>query len=208
MRSKDNSSCIPIFDHPMLSQVKQPLTKHQSLLRLIGTYVLLGALVFQVLGHYTAFVILRKQNKTEIKQLLRSGNANHLLTSLTLTQSEFESIRWEEKGKEFYRGEEMYDVVSIEQTPTGLYTITCFHDLDDTHLFQFLLASHKKNSQNEQHNKTLKLLQLLSMADLPMSSSQFSANGSDLLTHSFHTGFYLSLSSIPACPPPDVIVLI
>lgn len=192
----------------MLSQVKQPFINRQPLLRLFGTYLLLGALVFQVLGHYTAYVILRKQNKTEIKQLLRSGNANHLLTSLTLTQSEYESIRWEEKGKEFYRGEEMYDVVSIEHTQTGLYTITCFHDLDDTHLFQFLLASHKKNNQNEQHNKTLKLLQLLSLADLPMSSSQLSVNGSDLLTTSFHAGFYLSFSSIPACPPPDVMVLI
>ncbi len=172
-----------------------------KLVRLVLTFTILIAMVFMTLGYYAAFRILRKQHKTEIKQLLRSGGAKELQEEFTFSQAEYKQLDWKDE-KEFMLNGNMYDVLKKELLPSGKYRLICHHDLNDQTIFAFLTRYHKQQTGNDQHQQTIKLLQLLSIADIPTEQASVSPPEQILPEIYFVNHFRTSYAVKPATPPP------
>ncbi len=165
------------------------------------TFTILIAMVFMTFGYYAAFRILRKHHKTEIKQLLYSGGAKELQQEFTFSKTEYKQLDWKDE-KEFMLNGNMYDVLKKELLPSGKYRLICHHDLNDQTIFSFLIRYHKQHTGNNQHHQTIKLLQLLSIADIPTERTSISLPKQMLPEIYFVNHFRTSYAVKPATPPP------
>jgi hypothetical protein len=98
--------------------------------------VLLIAMFHYVAGYRLIYSIGILYSKEQAKEYISQKNNNS--QKLTLTTTEYNSLQWNEEGKEFSFNCEMYDIVSIQKLRTN-YIITVYTDNDET---EWLTAFH------------------------------------------------------------------
>jgi hypothetical protein len=91
--------------------------------------VLLFAMIHYVAGYRLMYSLGILYAKEEAKAGM--VEKTHNIKKLTLTASDYNSLKWTEENKEFSFNNEMYDVVSMQKTENA-YVITVYCDDDET----------------------------------------------------------------------------
>jgi len=91
--------------------------------------VVLFAMVHFTVGYRLVYSLGILYAKEQAKELM--VEKNNTIKELHLTASDYNSLKWTEKNKEFYFNNEMYDVSGIEKSGYG-YTIKVFCDNMET----------------------------------------------------------------------------
>lgn len=102
--------------------------RNTSLLRAISV-LLLFVMFHYVAGYrllYGLNILLVKQNS---KETIKSNRSN--IEKLTLSLSEFNSLKWTEELKEFNYKNQLFDVVNIEKSGS-CYVISVYHDINES----------------------------------------------------------------------------
>jgi len=90
---------------------------------------MLFAMFHYMVGYRLIYSLGVLHAKEEAKESI--GEKGNNIKTLTLTASEFDSLKWTEKGKEFVYNNDMYDMAGIQRSGDN-YTITVFCDVDET----------------------------------------------------------------------------
>ncbi len=121
--------------------------------------LLLLVLLFSVSGHFISFKVIQHSIKKEIKKKIKRSVPEIELSVFTFSKAELAGIDWEEKGKEFWREGNMYDVVRKVET-VDCVTFYCINDTQEKTLFANLddLINRQMNSETQGNNSSVKKL--------------------------------------------------
>lgn len=94
-----------------------------------------------------------------IKQTIESLTNEKDLKRVEISITEFENLKWERAGKEFWYNHQLYDVAYSESTTTSI-VFYCIDDTEETELYAQLDASLQKqiDNTNDTSCPTAKLL--------------------------------------------------
>jgi len=93
------------------------------------TVVMLFAMFHYMVGYRLMYSFGILYAKGEAKECMIKKNNN--TQKLTFSTTDYNSLKWTEKGKEFSLNNEMYDVVSIQKAGDN-YTMTVYSDKTET----------------------------------------------------------------------------
>lgn len=98
---------------------------------------LLAIFLFNIVGYFLAFSVVKYQVRKEIKKQIKLGLPESELTFLHIAKSDEDELSWVESGKEFIYKDQMYDVVRVEsKQDTTIYQ--CIKDTQEDALFAHL----------------------------------------------------------------------
>jgi hypothetical protein len=93
--------------------------------------IMLFAMFHYVAGYRLMYSLGMLYAKNEAKEYVTENNNN--IQKLTLSASDYNSLKWSEANKEFSDNKQMYDVVSIEKSG-DTYCISVYADEPETEL--------------------------------------------------------------------------
>jgi len=120
-------------------------------LRPILAAILLFFAIASQLGGYAVYLIQQRCLKEEMARTI----ASHLPQKELLKIQDSKNIEWEEAGKEFYVGNQFYDVVKTEKV-NGVIWYYCINDKMQTNLYNDFAKSFKSNTENSGTHKSSK----------------------------------------------------
>lgn len=109
--------------------MKIPMKSRFSIYVRATAMVMLFAMFHYMMGYRLMYSLGILYAKDEAKECMVEKKAN--TQQLTISASDYSSLKWTEKGKEFSLNNEMYDIVSIEKSGDD-YVITVYGDIKET----------------------------------------------------------------------------
>lgn len=114
--------------------------------------VLLFAMFHYVVGYRLMYSLGILYTKDEAKVCMVEKNK---VKKITLSASDYNSLKWTEEKKEFSLNNQMYDVVSIQKSGV-MYTITIYADNPETELITAFHHFESELFHPDQSNKSTK----------------------------------------------------
>lgn len=178
-------------------------TSHILFQKIISVTLLI-ALLFNTIGFYGSFVIMKNNARAEVKRILKENVPENELVQIFVSTAEIAFIHWTKEGKEFRFMDQMYDVVKSVFKPDGVL-LYCLHDAKESKLFEkldYFIERHV--ADNPQNHKNTKKLMGFSIKDffypekleLNISENTFNRN------YFQHENQYLSPFLYLDPPPP------
>ena len=115
---------------------------------------------------FFVFKIQQYRVRREIKHQIKAGIPRDELHEFILTIDEYEQLDWERPGKEFRKGNEMFDIVRFETIGDSIQLL-CVNDKEEAVLFAHLDELIQKkmekdsNAPNSPISKLVKILKLV-----------------------------------------------
>ncbi len=117
--------------------------------------LLLILILYQLVGYYSIHQFQVYRVKKEVKKLVKNNIPQEQLTTIAISISEIDRIKWVKKDKEFIFEGEMYDVVKAIKAGNTI-TFYCIADFKETALFaklddyvnDFIASNPNKRKQN------------------------------------------------------------
>ena len=110
----------------------------------ISAIILLSCLLCALVGYRLVFEVRLYHLKTEMRLNLKNGLHRENLLSFTFTNTELNSLEWEEESEFRYKGE-MFDVVRMTARD-GQTQILCIPDFKEEKLLSAYHHSQKNSS--------------------------------------------------------------
>jgi hypothetical protein len=170
-------------------------------------HILIAAIfIYNLMGYFVVFQVLKYQAKKEIKRVIKSQVPDSELTLITVTAENQDELYWFEDEKEFKYQDMMYDIVKKIQKGNVTYYY-CIKDTQENGLFANLndhIQNHVKNDLSS-NKKPISVLQK-AIKDY-LSVAKFSFNGNDfvLLTYCISAESITSRTVEILVPPPKSI---
>jgi hypothetical protein len=95
----------------------------------IASMVTLFAVIYYVAGYRLVYFLLTNNARTEAHVAIK--NKQVVLERLTISESEYKSLKWTEANREFSYNEELYDIVSNINLD-GQHIITAYCDKNES----------------------------------------------------------------------------
>lgn len=132
-------------------------------MRRLVALILLISMSFQLMGFQMVHWSSIYWQKKEMKRAIKRGLSNKDMHFFKFGEEEYQQLRWEKKGKEFWYQDCMYDIVRVEKMRDGQINISCISDEQEAKLFASLDQEVKQFSDVEQtgrngHKQILKKL--------------------------------------------------
>ena len=170
----------------------------------IISILLLLIFIYNIIGYYTAFKIVRYQIRGEVKRMIKNSVPEEDLVAIHVRNSDKCSLYWTKPGKEFrYKGE-MYDVVRQEAEGSSV-TYYCIHDFKESKLFADLNKHIRKHVADnpQQRKKTENLTKKMSQNLFFEKKSDRDVIKKALSVKYYMSGdIYCSVIIDPPTPPP------
>lgn len=103
-------------------------------MKVLISYLLLSVFLFNTIGYIITFKVVQLQIKREVKRELKSKIKSSDLYAIRLSSTEYESLQWIEKEREFVLNGKMYDIVKTEYK-NGVIILSCIDDKQEKKLF-------------------------------------------------------------------------
>jgi hypothetical protein len=171
-------------------------------------FVLLGLILFQLLGFTVYFSFEKAKIQKQLKSYLKEGVPKDQLKHFVFSATELKALNWI-KRNEFKIGENYYDVVWKKTDKNGLFNLECVDDKQETKLFKQLAHYVDFNLGNKQAGDPIKVW--FSYLNQPLICNT-SENISFVKINSFQTHyfayshFYEAVGQKIPSPPPNQII--
>lgn len=110
--------------------------------------VMLFAMFHYVAGYRLMYSLGILYAKQQAKECMTEKNSN--IKKLTLSASDYNSLKWTEKNKEFSYNNDLYDVINIQKS-LDKYIITVYYDKTETGWVASLHNVEKRIYSSPQH---------------------------------------------------------
>jgi hypothetical protein len=169
-------------------------------MRKLASLALLALFFFNIGGYFFWFRISQQVNYSQVRREIRAGLDDRDLDILRFPPGMINNISWIKPGKEFSYNGELYDVVKsrIEGEDVVYYC------LKDTKEKELIARFGRKTREEQQRNKMLKKIPLLSFILQPNSGGSHFASCSDLFP--FCQFLYQPPEMESHSPPPDPLL--
>jgi len=153
----------------------------------VTSMVTLFAVVYYVAGYRLVYFLLTSNARTEAQVAIKNKRA--VLEKLSITESEYKSLKWTEANREFTYNGELYDVVSnVKQD--GKYVITAYCDKNEAQWAKALDNFVKQifPSDNSKPDKNVEnIISTFHKDSLPITSVKIMSPDATLVTICMHS---------------------
>lgn len=115
--------------------------------------IMLFAMFHYVAGYRLMYSLGILYTKEQAKECMTEKNSN--IKKFTFSASDYNSLKWTEKNKEFSFNNQMYDVVNIQKSGSG-YILTVYADNPETEMITAFQNFEKELFHPDQSNKGTK----------------------------------------------------
>lgn len=128
----------------------------------ITSIIIIIQILFSTTGSYLLFKIFEKQVKKEIKSKIIRGEFESEYLTYYFSYEEFLQLEWE-NNKEFFIGENIYDIISVKFSSNNIKVI-CYLDIKESNLRQNFAQffNFHLNSDNNTKNLIFNYIEILS----------------------------------------------
>jgi len=131
-------------------------------------YILLTLFLYNLVGYYPAFILMRKLVKEEMELRIKNPNNKDELTEFIFTQTEYDNLS-RPGSKEIIVQGQLYDIVDQKADDKGNISVYCINDKKETILRANLEEQIEKNSGTTTPSKNnANILKLLSNTNIPV----------------------------------------
>lgn len=164
--------------------------------------ILLFFAITSQLGGYAIYMIQQHCLKEDMARIIASRLPENKLVKI----QDSKNLDWEEEGKEFYVGNQFYDVVRSEKI-NGITWFYCINDTMQTNLYHDFAKTYKTNNENSGTSKSSKYNIKFSTTYCTIQElSSLTIESNFKLPHRVSSiGIATSFASDILIPPPNLI---
>lgn len=172
----------------------------------IAAFFLLGIFLFNTMGYFIVFTIVKQQVKTSVMNRIENNNSMEGLSIITIKKENLKDVDWLEDKKEMRYAGERYDIVKSEETKTTV-VYYCINDKQEESLFANLyehILNHVSGVKTKKDSASKKLIdnsELLYFSSFIFSVSDKIANSNAYSSNS--TRVYSAADLFIDSPPPE-----